>query len=278
MNRNGPYSKADIIEKVQAALKDPASLYRQNFLNYTGSVDGERYTELIAAELLKNIHVLQSIPTITREESYKTPSHPELATRIRPLSSGREEEWIAIGMYGKTFKWIGEIIDFQTPLKNKASDDAGKIDLLSYDKETNIAFILELKTPDSQETHLRSALEAYAYWKTVDHQKLLRDFGIEGARLHKAVLLINNSKKIEDHLASGSDRPFDFYKAAVESNCCIAQQDFARSHGTQAQRLIESVLSVDFFLLNAAKTSSIYGFVTDDDNEYDGYDEEYTDI
>ena len=42
----------------------------------------------------------------------------------------------------KEISYVGEILDYQTPLKNKRSDEAGKIDLLSYDGR--ILRILEL--------------------------------------------------------------------------------------------------------------------------------------
>ena len=69
---------------------------------------------------------------------------------------------------------IGNIIDYQTPLKNKRTDIAGKIDLLSYDG--NCLRVLELKKPFSDETMLRCVLEGYTYLKTVDAAKLLDNF------------------------------------------------------------------------------------------------------
>ena len=77
---------------------------------------------------------------------------------------------------GEAFDIIGKIIDYQTPLKNVQTDDAGKIDLLAYNKNTKILRILELKKLDSDETMLRCVLEAYTYLKIVDRDKLLKDF------------------------------------------------------------------------------------------------------
>lgn len=75
---------------------------------------------------------------------------------------------------GNSFDEVGRIIDYQTPLKAKRSDEAGKIDLLAYDGTS--LHILELKKPDSEETMLRCVLEGYTYLKTVDAEKLLSDF------------------------------------------------------------------------------------------------------
>ena len=104
-----PYTTEEIKAKVREALiTNPATVYAQDFANYKGCVDGERYTEIIARELWRGIksdnrELFRSIPKICREESYKTESHKELAERKRPENSNRDEEWIAIGMYGKTF-------------------------------------------------------------------------------------------------------------------------------------------------------------------------------
>ena len=69
---------------------------------------------------------------ITRKESYKTKGHDG----IYNPNSNRLEEITAMQMYnqckdGSIYDFIGKIIDYQTPLKNSKTDDAGKIDLLS---------------------------------------------------------------------------------------------------------------------------------------------------
>lgn len=108
------YSKEDIKEKVRAALKKPTTLYNCDFINYLGDVDDERYTEIAAREISKsqNFSILRDISPITRRKSYRIESHKEFANRKKPENSKRDEEWIAIGMYGKTFSHIGKILDF----------------------------------------------------------------------------------------------------------------------------------------------------------------------
>jgi len=228
------YSKENIIEKVTEALKNPATLYKSDFVNYIGDIGDEWYTEIAAREILKmqNLSLLRSIHTITRKKSYKTDSHKELANREKPENSNRDEEWIAIGMYGKLFDYIGKILDFQTPLKDVEKDIAGKIDLLSYNKSENTAYILELKKPTSEESLLRCVLEAYTYWKIVDKEKLLRDFGIEGAELRKAVLVFKN---------------------------CIAYSDF-RDDKCEATYSLMGKLGVDLFVLNDDGSNVIEGY------------------
>jgi len=230
------YSRKDIKTKVGQALKNPATLYTKDFVNYRGNVvNGERYTEIAAMELRKqgNLTLLRGIPKITREASYKTESHKELAKREKPSDSNREEEWIAIGLYGKKLDCIGKVIDFQTPLKDGSGDTAGKIDLLSYNKNENTAYILELKKPQSEETLLRCVLEAYTYWKTVDKKKLLRDFELEGVELRKAVLVFKNS---------------------------VAYNDFIGDECDAVYSLMTKQLGVDLFVLNKKCDNIIEGY------------------
>ncbi len=55
-----------------------------------------------------------------------------------------------------------------------------------------------MKRPGSKETLLRGVLESYTYWQTVDREKLLRDFQIEGAELRKGVLVFKDCVAYED--------------------------------------------------------------------------------
>lgn len=185
------YTKAELLDKVDEWLttEKVSKLYAQDFVNYTGTtVDTkEPYTEVIAERLLSNLVALEKIEQIRRESSYKTAGH-----EWQPIdpSSPRSEEQIARSMMGQTYNYIGKIIDYQTPLKNVQSDDAGKIDLLSCNEEEGRVYILEFKAQDSKETSLRCVLEAYTYSRIVDAKKLLKDFGISSeTAVRKAALV-----------------------------------------------------------------------------------------
>ena len=78
----------------------------------------------------------------------------------------------------KSLNILGEVIDYQTPLKDKLGDEAGKIDIVSYDKDNKIVYLLELKREDSKETMLRCVLEIFTYSKTLDKDKFLEDFNL----------------------------------------------------------------------------------------------------
>ena len=174
------YSRADILQKCQVAFDDIKTFYKQPFINYNGRTDdtGEYYTEVVADFLCSNLSAyINGIPQITREASYKTAVHDGAFDADTP----REEEKIAMEMFkqsktGVHYDYIGNIIDYQTPLKNKRTDVAGKIDLLSYDGKT--LYILELKKPDSEESMLRCVLEGFTYMQTVNKNKLLNDFAL----------------------------------------------------------------------------------------------------
>lgn len=189
------YTRQEIIARCKDAFRVKSKFYKNVIVNYRGRTSDtkELYTEVIAEFLCGNISEYKNgIDTITRESTYKTSSHDGV---IKNHNSGREEEMIAMKMFDKEYGFIGKIIDYQTPLKNKRSDDTGKIDLLAYDG--TILRILELKKPDSDETMLRCVLEGYTYLKTADKAKLLTDFGLPADTIIKACPFV--FKESEQH-------------------------------------------------------------------------------
>lgn len=172
------YKEKTVLKKCEEAMQAPALFYTRRFVNYQGICPDAKtpYTELIAGYLMEHLAELTNgIPQIRREASYYTPSHNG---KFDP-NSPRTEEITAMKMFnhckdGKQYAKLGTILDYQTPLKNKRSDVAGKIDLLAYDG--SVLRILELKKPDTPETMLRCVLEGYTYLRTVDTAKLIEDF------------------------------------------------------------------------------------------------------
>lgn len=192
------YTRNSIIAKCTEAFKDKKTFYKQSFINYRGKTEDtdEYFSEVIAEFLCNHIpEYTNGIDTITRENSYKTDSHDGV---IKDHNSGRDEEIIAMKMFDKSYDFVGKMIDYQTPLKNKRSDEAGKIDLLAYDGTT--LRILELKKPDSDETMLRCVLEGYTYWKTVDKAKLLADFTLPDDTVIKACPFVFKCGKQHDEM------------------------------------------------------------------------------
>lgn len=106
----------------------------------------------------------------------------------------RKEEWMCKLCMGKTFPHIGEIVDYQVPLKHCRGDDCdgmGKVDLLSVAGDT--AWLLELKVPDSTEHPLRAIMEIYTYWRQLGGdacQNFLNYSKAEGAKTLKKAIVI----------------------------------------------------------------------------------------
>lgn len=182
------YTYHKIIKKCQTAFEDIKTFYQADVVNYRGKTSdtGEYYTEVVAKFVLDNIDAFKTgIPMIAREKSYiSLKRNGEFRT-----DSNRIEEITAMKMFNKSrqgqeYGFIGKIIDYQTPLKAKRGDVAGKIDLLSYNGD--ILRILELKKPDSVETMLRCVLEGYTYMMTVDRVKLLAEWKMPSDTVIKA--------------------------------------------------------------------------------------------
>ena len=170
------YTAREILLKIMQASQEIATFYKQDFINYRGRTKdtNEYYTEIVAEWCSENISLFGEIPKITRRASYKTPKHNgNPANAI----SNRTEELIAMSMFRQgELPIVGKILDYQTPLKYKRADNAGKIDLLAYDGK--VLRILELKEPESTESMLRCILEGHTYFQIVDKEKLLQDFSL----------------------------------------------------------------------------------------------------
>lgn len=176
------YQEKDIINKIMAASQDMNLFYSKNFVNFKGKTSDTNkvYTEVIAEYLCNNSALFSNMKSITRVKPYYVGIH----TATYNSSSNRTEEIIAMQLAKlEHINGIGDILDYQVPLKNKQSDAAGKIDLLSYDAENDTVRILELKRPDSNETLLRCVLEGYTYKRLVDEKRLLLDFSAKDSRI-----------------------------------------------------------------------------------------------
>lgn len=170
------YTREQIRLRLDELSSNMSLFYKRGCINYRGKTTDtkEYYTEVISEWLLEHLDLLAQIKPITRRSSYLVDGHDGIPDNP---DSNREEELIAMAMKQQgRLPIVGQVLDYQTPLKNVQKDKAGKIDLLAYDGAT--LRILELKEPDSKETMIRCVLEGYTYLKTVDQRKLLADFGL----------------------------------------------------------------------------------------------------
>ena len=156
------YSKEELISKGHAAMADVSEFYKEKFINYQGWTrdTDEFYTEIISGFVHENLDKFNSIEVITRNTSYEVAGHDCDFN----IGSNREEEIIAMKICrqsrnGEVFPGIGIVLDYQVPLKNRREDKAGKVDLISLNKDN--LYLLELKRQDSNETMLRCVLEGF---------------------------------------------------------------------------------------------------------------------
>ena len=195
------YSKEDFLIMLKNASKNMQTFYQQGLVNYVGTLKGtkEKYSEFTAKYLIEKLHLFNEIKAINRESSYKIKSHKG---EIINYASGRDEEIMAKFLYKQKYIGdLGEVLDYQVPLKNVQKDEKiGKIDLLSYDKTNEILYLLELKKPDSKETMIRCVLEIYTYKNILNHEKLIKDYNLpKSTKIVAAPFVYSRGYQKKDH-------------------------------------------------------------------------------
>lgn len=201
------YNKDEILNELKKSLDNGTSLlYAQELVNKYGTAKETNtpYTEIIAEYLINNSIIgndkINDIPQITREKSYFTESHNKLFENITEGSNRDEENYVkSLFFYNPLKSEIGNLIDYQIPLKSCQADKSGKIDLLTYKEDTNELFLVEVKFKNSSETALRCCLEIQTYFQTLDKEKLVNDYFVAGKIktqnpiLRKAIIVFKNS-------------------------------------------------------------------------------------
>lgn len=175
------YTKKRLTEMIEAQAGRIRTFWEQPFTNLEGLTDdtGEACSEIVAAWCLENWDLFANLQPITRELPYRDP----LRDGTRPRRLSLAEEILSRDLYreyhpgtGKKLNVIGEILDYQMPLKNRPADTAGKVDLVAWDGET--LRLLQLQTPGNTDSLLRCVLESFTNLRTVDTGKLLSDLGL----------------------------------------------------------------------------------------------------
>ncbi len=203
------YKESIIKDKFDLAIKNIEVFYKQPLINYTSKITNTEtfVSEFIAFEILKTPSFFDNIQPIKREsngKSYLTKSHHDGTFSINEKSNRHEEKFAKL-LFDKNnnYSSLGKIIDFQVPLKDKQKDKAGKIDLISFDKNNSTLYLIELKYGENTETLLRAILEIYTYYKIVDEGKLKNDFknllleasDFEKIQVKPAVMLVKDLEK-----------------------------------------------------------------------------------
>jgi len=212
------YTSERIFDKCAEAIKEPETFYDQDFVNYRSkTTDDDRLcTELVAQFLLekKNFDKLNEIVIHSRTavgKKYNMHHKGEYPAAINHDS----EKIIAIDLYNQSkeqgpFDYIGNVIDYQTPLKTKLKDPYGEIDLLSVNDKEKTVYLLELKRKNAKasETLLKCVLEAFTYYKIVDRENLLKEFGKEGYDFKISPLVFKDDDQYEEWIdMNNGNRP-----------------------------------------------------------------------
>jgi hypothetical protein len=188
-----------------------SSLYQENHINkrvlVIDSLKKKQYefiTEWLLEHNVKELYE-QNIEPISRQESYKSPEH-------KPMTDGekesihkqlRKEDLFARSLLYSSFDNIGEIIDYQTPIKDSNDDKGvGEVDLLSYNKSKNQLFLLELKLKTNDDTMLHTILQINTYFHQIDKEKLKEDFKYPDAEIRKGILVFKGSCQHTDFMES----------------------------------------------------------------------------
>ena len=185
------YKEADVRKEVQAKLQENLnSFYGVGILNYEGTtVDTEKnLSEVIADELIRNYDQVSKIgkdALIRRTKSFNR-NHKGVATvkaRIQRFGCLEyNEKLLAIALYNsKKGYCLGEIFDYEVPIKEKQTEKYGRIDLVATDTINQSVKLIELKIKPKNkngETLLRALLEVYTYYKLISDSfdKFVEDY------------------------------------------------------------------------------------------------------
>lgn len=213
MPQRPSYTDNDIRQKCEEAKsKGMARFYKSAVVNYKTLAYSDIVAEFLLEKKNHNLNLLKNIEKITREESYKREDHKGI--QMGDETTIRGEEWMVKAMFGKCYPLIGEVIDYQTPIKNTSQNkDVGRIDLLTYSREEKTLYLVEAKASyNDRESILRGVLEIYTYSKQIDLEKLKDDFTIpSGAESNTKVeivpvVAIFKDRSAHNHLKKSSSQ------------------------------------------------------------------------
>lgn len=218
----------ETVKVLEYELKNAKNLYNSSCINWKGKpLDSkEYYTEVISRELWepKKLVLLEKIDQINRV-NYNISTHDGHHNG----ETNRAEEISAMRLKGKKLEKLGLVIEYQVPLKEKRSDDAGKIDLVTCTNKS--VYIVELKYIGNKETLLRAILEIWTYYKQLNKINFLNSFKLQ------------KQNKTED-----------IRKAVLLSVGCNAYNEAKDLKKRPELKKLAKALNVDIFLLEENKT------------------------
>lgn len=192
-----------IISKLEQCVSacEFSTLYAHDFVKSRNiTVDTKkRYSEIVCDFLLGHMDELRSETafTVINRKNYDCRRlHCGELTVTQRKNASRKEEHTAIQMKSRTFPFLGEVIDYQVPLKAVRGDRAGKIDLIAVDG--TCVRLVELKRTSSREPLLRCILEIYTYYRILNHEIFRRSYGLMGAIIVPTIMVGRGCNQIQE--------------------------------------------------------------------------------
>ena len=192
------------------------------------SGNADKALQSISSQLdyIKNGRYIQSNRQDYLRDSH-TDTFDEVAYRDRKNGSCfQKEEWICKRCYGKSFNFIGKIVDYQVPLKHKLLQECsglGKVDLLSL--KDSVAYLLEVKVYKSTEVPLRAIMEIYTYWKQLggnEGKYFLTHSALRNATTLKKGIVLFEGSRIHKKLIESGDKLWALIRE-LEVECFLAK-------------------------------------------------------
>jgi hypothetical protein len=193
------YTKQEIIESLEKGIKDMPTLYKTDkkhnpYINYKEKVEGHPCYDVIAEYLLENHieNLLGSIPEKKRTLVYRQESHF--------IEGEKKEKILAHSLQKTTFNDIGEILDYEIPLRIDDNDgDVGDIDMLTYNCDKKQYSIIELKLKWNEDSLLHAILQICTYYRQVNKEKLFAEYKKHSDKdIQKVVFIFKGSRQYED--------------------------------------------------------------------------------
>lgn len=173
------YSAEKTRAHLAKVIKNIEGLYKDKCINWAGKIKGENkeyYSEIIA-KFLKEEGIKNKLFQIQKNLIGRKDYNPYHDGKTQSKTN-RQEEIFAKELFNskREFANLGEIFEYQIPLKDKQEDKAGKIDLISYSENPKSACIIELKFGYNKETLLRAVLEISTYYHQLSQENFLDSF------------------------------------------------------------------------------------------------------
>jgi hypothetical protein len=139
-------------------------------------IRGIGYTEWVADRIAEKIADIALLKDDLRERGFRQPKHAGLAQ----LKKGTEQKLTEDRIFRAIFNLgqlplLGNVVDYQVPLKGSKGANHGKIDLLCSTPDA--IFCVEAKRPTSSESIVKAILEAFVYTSLVAVRRIT--FGTE---------------------------------------------------------------------------------------------------